>query len=87
MSLQFCRNCGHETLVDFDPASGATICTSCGTVLEDSQIVSEITFTETSSGATHVDGQLIQADSTRHFRFIPGTKTESREITLEKGIF
>lgn len=87
MSLQYCPQCKEQVLTDIDPSSGATICTQCGTVLEESQIISEITFSETSTGASRVEGTLIQAESTRHFRVIPGARTESRELTLEKGFF
>ncbi|KAI9783560.1 MAG: transcription factor TFIIIB subunit brf1 [Geoglossum umbratile] len=58
-----------------NPSCGATgdkitddadkrVCTECGTVLSDSNIVSEVQFGETSSGAAVVQGSYIGADQT-----------------------
>lgn len=39
--------------------AGASICADCGIVVEENAIVSEINFTETSSGAAAVAGSFI----------------------------
>lgn len=49
MSGNKCRNCG-STNIETDPARGDAICMECGFVLEDSVIVSQPTFEESSSG-------------------------------------
>lgn len=47
MSGNKCRNCG-STNIETDPARGDAICMECGFVLEDSVIVSQPTFEESS---------------------------------------
>ncbi len=44
-----CPSCG-STELDTNEASGDTVCTQCGTVLEESNIVSNIEFVETAAG-------------------------------------
>ncbi len=44
-----CISCGSTELETYD-TSGDTVCTSCGTVLEESNIVSSIEFVETAAG-------------------------------------
>jgi len=83
-----------------NPSCGATgdkitddadkrVCTECGTVLSDSNIVSEVQFGETSSGAAVVQGSYIGADQT-HARSL-GTAfkraggMESRDVTDANG--
>jgi len=39
-----------------------TVCTKCGTVLTENNIVSEVTFGETGSGAAMVQGSYVGAD-------------------------
>lgn len=77
--------CSNPALDDSD---GQTVCTNCGSVINDSQIVSEITFGETSSGAAIVNGAFVGAGET-HARnsgpFRKGGGLESREQTLANG--
>lgn len=40
-----CSHCG-GTDIEYDQARGDAVCTSCGSVLEDNIIVSEVTFVE-----------------------------------------
>ncbi len=40
-----CHVCG-GTDIEYDQARGDAVCTSCGSVLEDNIIVSEVTFAE-----------------------------------------
>jgi len=56
-----CRNCG-GSLVEKDSARGDTVCTNCGTVLEENAIVAEVEFQETGAGGHSVVGQFISAD-------------------------
>jgi transcription factor IIIB subunit 2 len=83
-----------------NPSCGATgdkitddadkrVCTECGTVLSDSNIVSEVQFGETSSGAAVVQGSFIGADQT-HARslgaaFKRAGGMESRDVTDANG--
>lgn len=56
-----CSHCG-GTDIEYDQARGDAVCTSCGSVLEDNIIVSEVTFAEQSSGATSVIGQFVSSE-------------------------
>lgn len=60
-----CSQCG-ETDIEYDQARGDAVCTSCGFVLEDNIIVSEITFQEQSSGASTVVGQFVSSEGTHN---------------------
>lgn len=53
--------CG-GTEIDKDPARGDTVCTSCGKVLEDTLIVSEVQFAENSGGGSNVVGQFVSSE-------------------------
>lgn len=48
-----CPNCGGNE-VEQNDQSGETVCTNCGVVLEESNIVSSIEFVETSAGTRSV---------------------------------
>ncbi|KAK9344509.1 Brf1-like TBP-binding domain-containing protein [Lipomyces starkeyi] len=71
-----------------DNGAGDICCTTCGAVLEDSQIVAEVTFGETTSGAAVVHGKFIGADQS-YARGSGGFRKngswESREQTLANG--
>ncbi|KAK9239195.1 Brf1-like TBP-binding domain-containing protein [Lipomyces kononenkoae] len=71
-----------------DNGAGDICCTTCGSVLEDSQIVAEVTFGETTSGAAIVHGKFIGADQS-YARGSGGFRKngswESREQTLANG--
>ena len=56
-----CSQCG-GTDIEYDQARGDAVCTTCGSVLEDNIIVSEVTFQEQSSGASTVVGQFVSAE-------------------------
>ncbi|KDE07061.1 hypothetical protein MVLG_02637 [Microbotryum lychnidis-dioicae p1A1 Lamole] len=82
-----CYSCGKDTLLEVDGAR--TVCTRCGTVLEENAIVSEITFGETGGGAAIVQGSYVGADQTRArapagYRNAGG-RQESREQTMING--
>ncbi|XP_071543266.1 transcription factor IIIB 90 kDa subunit [Panulirus ornatus] len=80
-----CQHCGCGD-IDIDPARGDAVCTSCGTVLSEHNIVSEVQFLESSNGGSLAVGQFISSDSSSkrpvlrgfHGRFA----RESKEITL-----
>lgn len=57
-----CKSCGSSEL-EVDPSRGDTVCTNCGTVLEDSAIVSEVQFEENSHGISSAIGQFVSSES------------------------
>ena len=57
-----CSHCG-GTDIEYDAGRGDAVCTSCGSVLEDNIIVSEVSFQEQSSGASAVIGQFVSTES------------------------
>ncbi|KAK7870265.1 hypothetical protein R5R35_000993 [Gryllus longicercus] len=81
-----CKNCG-STEIDVDPARGDTVCTSCGSVLEDSAIVSELQFEENCHGGSSAIGHFVSSESHGGASgfgssFHTGLGRESREVTL-----
>lgn len=68
---------------------GQKVCSGCGTVISESNIVSEVTFGESSSGAAVVQGTFVGEDQTHVRSFGPGFQRgggmESREITEQNG--
>uniref|UniRef100_A0A1B6D7A5 TFIIB-type domain-containing protein n=1 Tax=Clastoptera arizonana TaxID=38151 RepID=A0A1B6D7A5_9HEMI len=89
MASNKCKNCG-STDLEVDPARGDTICTNCGTVLEDNVIVSEMQFEENAHGGMSALGQFVASDSKGGCRgfgsnFHAGLNKESREITLQNA--
>jgi transcription factor IIIB subunit 2 len=63
-----CSTC-NSAVVEFDSAQGQSYCAGCGTVLEENEIVSEITFGESSGGAAIVQGSFVAADARTLFFF------------------
>lgn len=61
MTSRICKNCGCSE-IDLDQARGNAVCTSCGSVLEDNIIVSEVQFVEGSGGISSAVGQFVSAD-------------------------
>lgn len=78
-----CTNCG-SLAIDF--ADSQAVCSACGVVLEESQIVSDITFAENSAGGAVVQGSYLGADQVRTRTAGPGFRGssagESREHTI-----
>lgn len=68
---------------------GQKVCSGCGTVISDANIVSEVTFGETSSGAAMVQGTFVGEDQSHVRSYGPGFQRggamESREITEQNG--
>lgn len=83
-----CKNCGSAD-IEVDSARGDAVCTSCGSVLEDNIIVSEVQFEENNAGVASAVGQFVSADSkggaTGYGKFQVGSGVESREVTLRKA--
>ena len=66
-----CSYCGCSE-IEYDAARGDAVCTSCGSVLEDNIIVSEVNFQEQSSGASTVVGQFVSDGEIRVFDGMSG---------------
>ncbi|KAJ5499790.1 Transcription factor TFIIB [Penicillium expansum] len=68
---------------------GVKVCTGCGTVISENNIVSEVTFGESSSGAAVVQGSFVGEDQTHVRSYGPGFQRggamESREMTEQTG--
>lgn len=66
------------------------ICHSCGLVMDDSNIVSEITFGESASGAAVVQGSYVGADQGASRSMGPAFRRaggmEDRESTVNEGM-
>uniref|UniRef100_A0A4W5NGQ2 TFIIB-type domain-containing protein n=1 Tax=Hucho hucho TaxID=62062 RepID=A0A4W5NGQ2_9TELE len=67
MTSRICKNCGCSE-IDLDQARGNAVCTSCGSVLEDNIIVSEVQFVEGSGGISSAVGQFVSADGCTLFQ-------------------
>ena len=69
---------------------GQKVCSGCGTVISDANIVSEVTFGETSSGAAMVQGTFVGEDQSHVRSYGPGFQRggtmESREMTEQNGM-
>lgn len=89
MSSRVCRTCGGSD-IDVDQARGSAVCTSCGSVLEDNIIVSEVQFVEGSGGVSSAVGQFVSADGPIKAPllgsgFHTSVGKESRAQTLQNG--
>ncbi|XP_029282170.1 transcription factor IIIB 90 kDa subunit-like isoform X3 [Cottoperca gobio] len=89
MSSRVCRSCGGSD-IDVDQARGSAVCTSCGSVLEDNIIVSEVQFVEGSGGVSSAVGQFVSADGPVKAPllgsgFHTSVGKESRAQTLQGG--
>lgn len=83
-----CQHCGCGD-IDVDPARGDAVCTSCGTVLSEHNIVSEVQFLENSHGGSSAIGQFVSSDSVSKRPLLKGFRgnfaRESKEITLSNA--
>ncbi|XP_023829989.1 BRF1 general transcription factor IIIB subunit b [Salvelinus sp. IW2-2015] len=89
MTSRICKNCGCSE-IDLDQARGNAVCTSCGSVLEDNIIVSEVQFVEGSGGISSAVGQFVSADGpvkapVLGTGFHTSLGKESRAQTLQNG--
>lgn len=85
------RTCPNPSCPDpqVEDVDGNRVCTTCGTLVSDSNIVSEVQFGETSSGAAVVQGSYVGADQS-HARsmgtaFKRAGGLESREAQEASG--
>ena len=76
-----CPNCG-STEITVDSQAGDTVCTQCGTVMEENQIVNEVTFAQDAGGGSSVVGKFVSSGpgggSSLGFK-------ESRELAFNNG--
>ena len=59
--------------IDWQEAGGDAVCVRCGTVCEESTIVSSIEFAESGGGASSVVGQFVSASCTKPFGGLGGS--------------
>uniref|UniRef100_A0A8C6E470 Transcription factor IIIB 90 kDa subunit n=1 Tax=Moschus moschiferus TaxID=68415 RepID=A0A8C6E470_MOSMO len=69
MTGRVCRGCGGSD-IELDAARGDAVCTGCGSVLEDSIIVSEVQFVENSGGGSSAVGQFVSLDGRRQIHHL-----------------
>uniref|UniRef100_A0A0N4ZPB6 B-related factor 1 n=1 Tax=Parastrongyloides trichosuri TaxID=131310 RepID=A0A0N4ZPB6_PARTI len=84
--VRTCHECG-SSAIDEDPSRGDATCMNCGTVLEESTIVSDVQFEER-AGISSLVGQFVSRDRAQpnSLSGIPGLGgQESREQTYLKG--
>ncbi|CAI2161813.1 15519_t:CDS:10 [Funneliformis geosporum] len=89
-----CSHCG-ENRIEYDTAAGHAFCPKCGFVVEESKIVSEVTFGESASGAAILQGSYVGADQSKSSRFLGRARSagpyrrhsslDSREQTIANG--
>ena len=94
-----CKGCGSAE-IEYDSNQGNSFCVACGAVLEESVVVSEVSFVEQANGASALQGQFISADKgkvaaptifgkrrgfTTEEKNEGGATAESREATIAAG--
>ncbi|ODV92582.1 hypothetical protein CANCADRAFT_30706 [Tortispora caseinolytica NRRL Y-17796] len=87
MAPKICPEC-QSTELEHDTLRNDLCCKRCGCVVEENNIVSEISFAENSAGAAMVQGSFIAADQTRAHGsgdFRRQGSVDSREQTLANG--
>lgn len=86
----YCPNCGSKEIEHHD-ASGASICISCGVVVEENAIVSSVEFMEGAGGQSSMMGQFVGPSGSKPFNRSQrgsggyGFSRDSRETTLLNG--
>lgn len=88
MANTICPTCSC-TEIDVVDVSGDSVCVSCGTILEENNIVSSVEFQESGGGAHSVVGQFVAATASKSYGNV-GTSgrcygLESRATTLANG--
>uniref|UniRef100_A0A7S3GB43 B-related factor 1 n=1 Tax=Palpitomonas bilix TaxID=652834 RepID=A0A7S3GB43_9EUKA len=85
MAPSKCPSC-ESSAFDIESGTASAICTNCGYVLYEDDIVQEIGFQESSSGQASVVGQYVGESGVRTIDPSGrGYISDSREITLENG--
>ena len=81
-----CPECKHGYIEQSD---GTSVCTSCGYVFGESEIVNDVTFGETSNGAATVHGTQVSGATGKHSISGPGGRKygdgDSRALTVHQG--
>eukprot|EP00211_Chloroparvula_japonica_P016916 CAMPEP_0119128638 /NCGR_PEP_ID=MMETSP1310-20130426/6711_1 /TAXON_ID=464262 /ORGANISM="Genus nov. species nov., Strain RCC2339" /LENGTH=296 /DNA_ID=CAMNT_0007118995 /DNA_START=190 /DNA_END=1077 /DNA_ORIENTATION=- len=79
-----CNHCGSQ---DVEHDGNKAVCTVCASIVEDTSIVSEVQFHESSSGASSVGGVFVSGMSSRQPFSVPGMyeASETRQMTLQRG--
>ncbi|TGZ84785.1 BRF1-domain-containing protein [Ascodesmis nigricans] len=88
MSGKVCPGCASSSPGDFDDSSGHVACRKCGTIVDDSLIVSEIAFGENAFGAATVQGSFVahgQSHARTGGKYRGGSSNESREASIAEG--
>ncbi|KAH7648043.1 transcription factor IIIb subunit [Cryptosporidium bovis] len=83
MSQRTCPQCS-STSIEVHEGRGETICTNCGTVLEESTMVEGLQFSECSNGSMQMVGHFVPSSGVRGFALVYGSR-ESREHVLQRG--
>ncbi|WAQ81701.1 hypothetical protein PtA15_2A12 [Puccinia triticina] len=90
MARPACPVCGDAAVIEYDSAAGNAVCTTCGYVVDENTIVSEVTFGESSNGAAVLQGSSLGATDLRARiggpRGRPQPSAESRAETLAQGM-
>ena len=86
MAPKCCPKC-YSNEIDCDGASGESVCTNCGHVLEECAIVSEVQFAEGAGGQSSVVGQFVPENGLAYHSGpgFGGYNKDSREVTLANG--
>lgn len=84
MSTKYCTSC--KKLTEFSKEDGNIVCVSCGLVLEENAIVSEVTFAENGNGSSSAVGHFVGNGMRGLLRGVIGYSAEAREMTVQKGI-
>eukprot|EP01102_Stenamoeba_stenopodia_P005658 TRINITY_DN16401_c0_g1_i1.p1 TRINITY_DN16401_c0_g1~~TRINITY_DN16401_c0_g1_i1.p1 ORF type:complete len:581 (-),score=135.90 TRINITY_DN16401_c0_g1_i1:30-1772(-) len=79
-----CSRCGC-TEFETDPTRGATFCPSCGLVLEENAIISQISFAENENGRTSVIGTFVPSDRGPRKAYRGSSYRDSREASLDNA--
>ncbi|CBY38206.1 unnamed protein product, partial [Oikopleura dioica] len=77
-----CKKCGQYEAEE-DPTTGTVVCTNCGAISEENQIVSSIQFTENAGGSSII-GTFHSADGLNNSVNHIGSRNH-REVTLRKA--
>ena len=80
-----CDSCG-STDIEHHESRGSLVCASCGKVLEENSIISEVTFQDTAGGQSSVVGRFVgSTGATSVGGGLAGYGKESRDITIANG--
>ncbi|KAH8582205.1 cyclin domain [Cryptosporidium sp. chipmunk genotype I] len=83
MGPRICPQCSSAS-IEVHEGRGETICTSCGTVLEENTMVEGLQFSECSNGSMQMVGHFVPSSGVRGFAMVYGNR-ESREHVLQRG--